>query len=71
LLMEEMDYNLHKVGTSSNYVECVLDETFKVRAGDLGLKYHMQVTRIPSEWVDASAYFPFPPPTAGAEPSAH
>jgi hypothetical protein len=46
-------------------------ETFKVHAGDLGLKQHMQVKRIPSEWVNASAYFPFPPPAERVEPSAH
>src|SRR5262249_1839996 len=36
---------------------------FKVRAGELSLKSHMCVKRNPSEWVDASAVFPFPLPT--------
>jgi hypothetical protein len=40
------------------------NEMFKVRAGELGLKSHMSLKRNPGEWLDASANFPFPQPTA-------
>ncbi|MGB9236030.1 MAG: hypothetical protein WCC04_16595 [Terriglobales bacterium] len=32
-------------------------EMFKVKAGDLGLTYHMPVTATPTEWIDTYAHF--------------
>lgn len=33
-------------------------ETFKVKAGDLGLKYHMSVKPTPTDWIGVYAQFP-------------
>jgi len=33
-------------------------EMFKVKAGDLGLNYHMSVKPTPTDWIDAYAHFP-------------
>jgi hypothetical protein len=33
-------------------------EMFKVKAGDLGLPYHMPAKTTPTEWIDTYAHFP-------------
>jgi hypothetical protein len=46
------------------YGESGQNKMFKVRTGELNLKSHMSVKRDPREWIDVSADFPFPPPSA-------